>query len=351
MDIYLIGEVGWDITLDSVLNQLKDLKEDDVLNVHIHSAGGSVYDGLAIYNHFKNLPNEVNTHSSGLVASIASIIFMAGKERTINTLDSFLIHLPMNVTYGNAKDLEKTAQELRDIEQKLAGIYAMETDLTAEEALEVMKEDKFLDVAWLEEKGFVSEVREFKAVATLNKNDNKMNNLTEEKVEGLFNKFLKKFENALKPKADPTNKIVQDATGEEIDFYELAEGDEVVVGSKARIDGSDAEGEKLMPSGETYVFEAGELTEIRGAEGEEEESEEMEALRAENAQLKEQLDALNSEKAELENKVEAQESAITAIREDFTNLKNEITSGFEADGKTKKEGFEPTKSRSLKGSK
>ena len=120
-DLYLIGEVGWEITLDSVINQVRETNQDEPLNVHIHSQGGQVYDGLAIYNYLKSLPQQVNTISSGLVASIASVIFLAGDKETrkINNLDSFLIHLPSGGSWGNAQDLEKTATELRDIEEKL----------------------------------------------------------------------------------------------------------------------------------------------------------------------------------------------------------------------------------------
>ena len=156
-EIFLIGEVGFDITLETVIAQVKKSNQEEPLNVHIHSGGGQVFDGLAIYNYLKTLPQQVNTLSSGLVASIASIIFLAGdrKTRTINKLDNFLIHLPSGGAFGNAEDLEKGAEQLRDIEQKMVGIYVAETDLTAKEALALMKEDKMLDVEFLLEKGVV----------------------------------------------------------------------------------------------------------------------------------------------------------------------------------------------------
>jgi len=249
----------------------------------------------------------------------------------------------MNVGYGNAQDLEETAEELRKIEQKLAGIYEMETNLTSDEALEVMKEDKFLEIDWLEEKGFVTNVKEFKAVATFKKQDKMADSFTKEQAEGMFAKFEKTIMNLIK--GTPKNKVVQDANGEDVDFYELSEEDAIVVGSKARIGGEDAEGDVLMPSGETYKFEGGELVEIVAYE--EEEEEDVEALKNENAQLKEEIEALKNDKTELENKIAEQESAITAVREDFKNLKKEISSNFDADGKIKKP--DAPKSRSLKG--
>ena len=157
-DLYLIGEVGYEITLTDVINKVNNSDKKKPLNINIHSQGGSVYEGLAIYNYLKSLKQEVNTHSSGLVASIASIFFLAGKNRTINNTDNFLIHLPSGMSMGNAKDFEKTAKELRDIENKLATIYENETNLTKEEALELMKNDEFLNVDFLLEKGFVNDI-------------------------------------------------------------------------------------------------------------------------------------------------------------------------------------------------
>lgn len=342
MDIYLIGEVGFEITLDTVLNQVKGIKEDEALNVHIHSGGGSVYDGLAIYNYLKNLPNEVNTYSSGLVASIASVIFLAGKERVINNTDNFLIHLPMAFSGGNAKDIEKTAKELRSIEDKIAGVYAMETDLTVEEAKEIMEKDEFLAVDFLKSKNFVTEIREFKAVATLT-NRKMENSITEEKVNSLF----KNFENKLKKFFSPKNKIVTNAEGKDVDFYELEDGEAVVVGAKARIDGEDAEGEILMPSGETYIFEGGELIEIKEVEGDEEEDSEAEMLKKENETLKQEIEDLKNKSTELENKVSEVEEVKNEMLEEFKNFKASITSDF-APSKKVEEPKKNTRSLNIK---
>ena len=69
-----------------------------------------------------------------------------------------------------------------------------------------------------------------------------------------------------------------------------------------------------------------------------------EEIEAKGQALDEQVDKqLKAER----NKIAEQESAITAVREDFTNLKKEITSNFDADGKIKKP--DAPKSRSLKG--
>ncbi len=342
-DIYLIGEVGWDINLQSVIGQVEKTDKSQPLNVHIHSQGGSVYDGLAIYNYLKGLEQDVNTISSGLVASIASIIFLAGNKETrkINSTDSFLIHLPMGGMEGNAIDFEKTAKELRNIEDKLADIYVNETNLTKEEALALMTKDEMLNVSLLKDKGFVSEITEFKAVAKFNINKNEMSeNLTEEKVEGLLDKFFNKFF----PKSEPTNKIVQDANGEEIDFANVEEDASPKVGDEATIGGEKANGNYVMPSGETFVFTDGSLSEIIEAAAEET-NEELEAAKKRVEELEAQLTEKETVVATLTETNETLTNSYEGIKNEFTELKNEITSGFtpQAKKEAKKEDGEKTR--------
>jgi len=343
-DIYLIGGVGEEINLASVIGMVEQSNKDEPLNVHIHSGGGSVYDGLAIYNYLKGLEQEVNTHSSGLVASIASIIFLAGKKRTINSMDNFLIHLPMSGSIGNAIDLEKTAKELRDIESKLAKIYALETNITEEIAIELMQKDEMMNVSNLIEQGFVSEIIEFKAVATLNQNQNNNNimseQLTKKDAENLFDKFFNKFLS----KKQPTNKIVQDANGVEIDFTEVEEEATPTVGDTAMVEGEKASGDYVMPNGETFKFEEGTLSEIVEAESTEEEQTEEEAT------TEVEVDAAHKS-AEVVNELTKQNDDLIAqieeIKNSFETLKSEVTSKFDYDNKQSTEEKVENNSRKL----
>lgn len=343
-DIYIIGEIGYDANLITLMADVEKADKSKPLNVHIHSGGGGVYDGLAMYNYLKGLDQEVNTISAGVVASIASVIFLAGNRETrkINRTDSFLIHLPMGGNMGNAKDLEKTAKELREIESKLAAIYTAETDLTTEEALSLMEEDKFSDVDFLKAKGFVSEIVEFKAVAKLdNYNNNEMNKEESkgflERIDAMFAKYF--------PKAEPTNKIVQDATGAEIDFTELEEDATPANGDTAMVEGSKAEGDYLMPGGETFKFADGVLEIMPAEEVEEEEAapDANEALQAEINDLKEKLAEATASITENETLVATKETELVNVKKNFADFKAEISSEFDYDGKkeNKNEGEKP----------
>lgn len=340
-DIWLIGEVGYEITLETVVNQVKNADKDKPLNVHIHSQGGQVYDGLAIYNYLKNLEQEVNTFSSGLVASIASVIFLAGNKntRTINATDSFLIHLPSNYGYGNAQELEKRAEELRKIENQLAEIYEIETDLTKAEALDLMKKDDFLAVDFLKEKGFVSEIIELKAVAKLDKNEKIMSeHLTKNEADNLLEKWFNKFF----PK-NVNSKVIQDANGTEINFTELTASDEPNIEDVATVNDKKAVGDYVMPDGRTFTFEGGKLTAIKEAE-----PSEVEKLQTQVEDLTNELATAKNALTEKENTITELTGKVEEMRTEFETLKNSVSSVFNHDKTVNPKKEEPkSKARSI----
>jgi len=328
-EIYLFGEVGSEITLQNVIDKVKQQDLTDGLTVNIHSPGGGVIEGLAIYNYLKSLDTQITTVSNGLIASIASIIFLAGDTRIINKTDSFLIHLPFSFSGGNAKDLEKDAKELRKIENQLSNIYAKETKLTASEALDLMNKDEFLDSEFLKEKGFVNEIVNLKAVAKLIlNNDNKMSeNVTKTEVEGLLNKLENSIKSFFKKNKEVINKIVQDANGQDIEFPDVAEQDDPKVGDKALINGAPAEGDVIMPDGRTFVFSQGVLTEIKDAQ--QQPQQQPPANQAE-------LDAANLEIENLKKELAENETIVKDVQNQLKDFKNQITSAFEYKDKTKK---------------
>lgn len=252
-DIYLIGEVGNEITLQKVVDLVATTDKGKRLNVHIHSEGGSVYEGIAIYNYLKSLPQGCDTYAVGLVASIASIIILAGKSKQAYSQNNVLIHLPSAGMEGNASDFKLLANDLEKLEIKLAKIYEAETDFTYSEAIALMREDRMMTDEEVTKFGLV--IKPYKAVAiykeiNINKNQKKMN------------KQIQQLINVAKKLTGFKALLVKTADEKELDFYELEDGQVIEVGAKAYFDGNDAEGSFVMKDGETYVFESGELVEI-----------------------------------------------------------------------------------------
>lgn len=344
--IYIYGEIGWwqtkdaadwgEVTLSHVRNQYEAQKDAEEIVVHIHSPGGVVTEGFAIHDFLRSLGKPVTTVIEGMCYSIATVIALAGDTRKMTSNSDFMIHNPWGGVQGESEDVQKLADELRKIEKKAAEFYAAKTHITSEEALQLMKAETFMSPDEALEKGFITEVATvMKAVAKFNPNKKKMSkdNLTKEEAKGMFARLEEKINNLFSAKNTPKAKLVQDANGTEIDFPDLAEDDTPSVGDKATVDGSPAEGEHVMPSGETYVFAGGELSEIRPSEDQEED---VEALKTKINDLESQLEKANAQKAEketeaknLQKELDTVKQGVEGIKEEMKNLKSQIGSNFE----------------------
>jgi ATP-dependent Clp endopeptidase proteolytic subunit ClpP len=355
--IYIYGVIDWMqddyasewglVNLKSVKKQVEAQADAKSITVHIHSPGGVVTEGFAIHDFLRSQGKPVTTIIEGECASIATVIALAGDTRKMTSNSEFMIHMPWGMASGESEDIQKYADELKRNEDKIADFYAQKTKLDKTSILDMMKKETFMSAEEALQHGFITEIATvMKAVALLktktNPNSKKMAEkaITKEEAQGMFAKFEEKMKNLFGGGKKPEAKLVQDANGTEIDFTELEEDDTPSIGDKATIDGAAAEGEHVMPSGETYVFTAGELTEIKPKEEEEEENEEVENLKTEVENLKKDLKAAKAEKKKAEDKLQDNETAIKNLQKEFKNLKKDIGSSFNHDPKKKnfKEG-------------
>lgn len=122
-----IGESYWDedeISAKSVNKLLKDLpKSVSTIEVRVNSPGGSVFDGVTIYERLKQHNAKVIAYVDGIAASIASIIIMAADEIIMGDGAQLMIHKPLAPVYGNADEFERMINILDKIEENMISIY------------------------------------------------------------------------------------------------------------------------------------------------------------------------------------------------------------------------------------
>lgn len=98
VEIFIYGDIGdsWDDESTTAAQFVKDLAGlgSTDITLRINSPGGSVTDGLAIYNALKRHPAKVTTEIDGIAASIASLIAMAGDTVNMASNALFMIHAP-----------------------------------------------------------------------------------------------------------------------------------------------------------------------------------------------------------------------------------------------------------------
>ena len=161
-EISIYDEIGyWGITAKSFSKDLKalgnNLKQN---NLHIHSPGGDVFDGIAIYNLLKNHPANVTVYIDGLAASMASVIAMAGNEVIMPENAMMMIHKPWGIQGGDAEDMRKYADLLDKVENTLIPAYANKTGKTPEELAEMLSAETWLNGKECVEQGFADKLAE-----------------------------------------------------------------------------------------------------------------------------------------------------------------------------------------------
>ena len=161
-EISIYDEIGyWGITAKSFSKDLKALGNNlKQINLHIHSPGGDVFNGIAIYNLLKNHPANVTVYIDGLAASMASVIAMAGNEVIMPENAMMMIHKPWGIQGGDAEDMRKYADLLDKVENTLIPAYASKTGKTPEELAEMLSAETWLTAKECVEQGFADKLAE-----------------------------------------------------------------------------------------------------------------------------------------------------------------------------------------------
>lgn len=159
-----------------------------------------------------------------------------------------------------------------------------------------------------------------------------MNDKQKAELTNQLDGFWAKLKKYVSSKDEPTtNKVVQDATGLEIEFINLSETEDPKLEEEARINDAKASGDYVMPSGEIFKFENGILIAI------EEAKDETEELKNEITTLEGIVATLESDKLDLDTNFEL-------LKTDFTLLKKTVTSEFNHDDKVEKPEDKSSKS-------
>lgn len=168
-DIYIHDEIGmWGISARRFTENLIALGNINHINLHIHSPGGEVFEGIAIYNQLKNHPATVTVYIDGLAASMASVIAMVGDEVIMPTNAMMMIHKPWGVSAGDANDMRDYADLLDKVENVLIPAYMTKTGKTKEEIEAMLGEETWLTAEECVEHGFANTIIEpIKAMASL----------------------------------------------------------------------------------------------------------------------------------------------------------------------------------------
>jgi len=158
-EISIHDEIGmWGVSASAFMRDLRGMGELDEIHLSIHSPGGDVLDGWAIYNSLKNSKAKITARVEGLAASMASVILMAADTVEIPENAYVMIHNPWGLAVGDAEEMRDTADLLDKLGNGLVNAYASRTGNSEKDIREMMDAETWMDGKEAVERGFADKL-------------------------------------------------------------------------------------------------------------------------------------------------------------------------------------------------
>lgn len=167
--IFLTGKID-EALADIVIAQMLFLESQDPaadINIYINSPGGSVVDGMAIYDTMQFIRPDVSTICVGSAASMASILLMAGTKGKRYALphSEIMLHQPLGGCAGQASDIEIHARHILKWKGALTDIIVSHTGQDKEKIKVDTDRDNFLTPEQAMVYGIIDKVMDRRSIA------------------------------------------------------------------------------------------------------------------------------------------------------------------------------------------
>ncbi len=167
--VFMTGPVE-DYGASLVTAQLLFLEADNPkkeISMYINSPGGVVTSGMAIYDTMQFIRPAVATLCIGQAASMGSLLLSAGEAGMRFALPNsrIMVHQPSGGFQGQASDIERHAQEILSLRERLNLVYAKHTGQTVETIAEALERDNFMTAEAAREFGLIDKVIEKREIS------------------------------------------------------------------------------------------------------------------------------------------------------------------------------------------
>jgi ATP-dependent Clp endopeptidase proteolytic subunit ClpP len=158
-EISIYDEIGaFGVSAKSFLADLQRIPADHTILLKIHSPGGEVFDGNAIFNSLKRRAADVVVQIEGIAASMATVISLAGNHVKMAANGFYMIHNPWGMAMGDAAELRDQAELLDKIRSNMVGAYAAKSGQSPEQIEEWMDAETWFTADQAHAAGFVDEI-------------------------------------------------------------------------------------------------------------------------------------------------------------------------------------------------
>ncbi len=161
--IIFLGTQIDDYTANVIQAQLLFLDSSDPgkdISIYINSPGGSVYAGLGIYDTMQYISSDVKTICTGIAASMAAVLLVAGEKGKRFALNHsrVMIHQPMGGAQGQASDIEITAREIQKLKKELYTIISNHSGMPFDKVEKDSDRDYWMTSAEAKEYGMIDDI-------------------------------------------------------------------------------------------------------------------------------------------------------------------------------------------------
>ena len=153
-------------TTESLISTMGNLANLQVQQVYLllSTPGGSVMNGVNLYNVLRGMPFELITHNVGSVNSVGNTVFLTGAKRYAVPSSTFMFHgvgitVPQNARLEE-KNLRERLEGILSDQRKIGDIISQHTSLSDREVADLFREAQTKDLNFAIEKGIIHEIRD-----------------------------------------------------------------------------------------------------------------------------------------------------------------------------------------------
>lgn len=190
-EIILYGYIGsnteeGEVDYKSFREDFEAIAKTGKVTLRINSGGGSMIEGLAMFDLIRNSEAEVTGIVEGMAASMAGVLLQACDKRVMTANSRLMIHRASAGVAGDADALEAMVSLLRQEEEKIVAVYSQRSGKDAEEVKTWMQSgiDKWMDAKEALKLGLIDEIAPTASKAKLPKN------VTAAEAVEIYNKYL-----------------------------------------------------------------------------------------------------------------------------------------------------------------
>jgi len=140
LEIDIFDEIGgWGITAKMFVEKLRSAGQFANIVINLDCPGGDCNEGFTIFDAIKASGANVVVNITGLAASMASVIMLAGNKIRIAENGRVMIHRVTGGVYGNGDELDAAAKIIKQFEDRIVGLYMARTGLDEATIRDMMK--------------------------------------------------------------------------------------------------------------------------------------------------------------------------------------------------------------------